>query len=416
MVTAVFFHSCEKNEDTLRPVIRFELPAENLLIKAGDTVRVKAIVNDNEVVRSIKLSLVNSSSIPETTPLYIYPDSREAILDVMYPIDNMEIPSGDYYLLITASDGYNQKNGTRPVKIAEPDIEILNYIMVKRLNSSVTRVEVAGSSFNTDTVFNIQKPYGLSDISSKYGLLYFSSKSPSKLYALNTFNYLEEWGRDAIIPYPEFIHSEMGEYLFLSSGNGSITGYDSEGGNVFQTDARDGYYPQVFHVSGDYVVASQKSRNGSNPFLVIYYVSSGFERNQIQVTEDITAISSSGEQFILFMNSGLNGVVKSLDVDELIYTELSILENINIIDAIRLNDNSFLVATVEGIFEYELYLNRFTFFSDLVPDLLEYDVLFGQLFATRDKDLISLDLSSGQQQIVHQSADPILNFHILYNR
>jgi len=415
-LTMLMFNSCKKENDSTRPVIVYELPEENVIISVGDSVRIRAVISDENVVNSVKVSIVNDASVPVTTPAYFYPGIREFVLDILYPVDNFDLTSGVYNILTTASDGPNAKNKYLPVQIRESETKIQNYILIKQLNSFTTKIEILQRDFTLDSAFIISKSYALSDVSSQFGLFYFSKNTPSRLQALNTFNFIEEWEREAATPYPQFLFSEVSDFLYISSGNGAISGYNQTGDKIFQTDPMEGYIPRVFHVSGDYIVSEQFARNGQKIFLVIYYVSSGFERNRFTITDEVAAISSSEDLFILFLNDGQDGIVKSLKADELIYTELRKLENTVFIDALKINENIFLITTNKGIFEYEVYLNRFTFFKDLVPDVLRYDDQSGLLYATNNMELIMINYYTGEESTIHESADKILNFHIVYNK
>lgn len=411
-----FLASCEKVSDGTAPVVEFYGPPANTEVLAGDTIRVIAGIGDDKMLNSVQLSLVNSQLVNLTTPSIFYPSGNTYTLDHLYPINNTNLTEGSYELLIIADDGFNRTRRFRTIRITNTDQEVNAFILVKKLNSEVSRVEVLTPSLNIDTVFNIQQRYSLSGVNSKFGLFYYAKQSPAFLTAYNTFDYKPEWDRQAGLPYSEFVYQESSEYFYISTGNGNIFGYDGEGSNVFQTDALEDYIPETFHAFDDFLIASQEMRNGPLSFIVIYYLSTGFEKNRINISEEIAGISSSGNLFYIFMNDGLNGLVKSLNPEELIYTEERRLNGVYFRQVTRIDDNTFLISTDDGIYEYNRYLNRFTEYSDIEADFTRYEPFSDRLFIVSGDDVKVLDYSAGNEIGEIGSADEVLDLHILYNK
>jgi len=407
---------CRKQDDESRPIINFVKPEVNEEFSAGDSVRVLAAVSDNRRLNSIQLSLVNDQLVNMTTPRLFYPDESDFTIDLNYPLDNPNLENGSYELLIIANDGINTTRMFRTIRVRGLEQDLENIIIVRKLNSQVSGIDVLDPSLNLDTAFSIQQRYGLSAVSSKFGLFCYSKGSPSVLTAYNTFNYDPEWVKNASLPNPEYVFALSDEYLYLSTGNGDIFGFGMEGEIVFQTAALELFVPEVFHVFDDRLVAEQVSRNGLERFLIIYYLETGIEQNRINISSDVAGISSSQGRALVFLNEGLDGVVRSLDPGEFVYTEEQRLDGINISAVTRIDERSFLVPTVEGIFEYDHYLKAFTEYSSLEVDLLRYDPFSNRIFAARGSELILIDYPSGNELDLIEQGSEILDVHLLYNK
>lgn len=407
---------CRKQDDESRPTINFVKPEVNKEFSAGDSVRVLAAVSDNKRLSSIQLSLVNDQLVNMTTPRLFYPDENDYNIDLNYPLDNPNLENGSYELLIIANDGINTTRKFRTIRVRGLEQDLENIIIVRKLNSQVSGIDVLDPSLNLDTTFSIQQRYGLSAVSSNFGLFCYSKGSPSVLTAYNTFNYDPEWVKNASLPHPEYVFAQSDEYLYVSTGNGDIFGFGMEGEIVFQTAALELFVPEVFHVFDDRLVAEQVSRNGLERFLIIYYLETGIKQNRINISSDVAGISSSQGRALVFLNEGLDGVVRSLDPDEFVYTEEQRLEGINISSVTRIDERTFLVPTVEGIFEYDHYLKAFTDYSSLEVELLRYDPFSNRIFAARGSELILIDYASGNEIDVIDQGSEILDLHILFNK
>lgn len=411
----LFSASCQKDTDKSPPEIVIYGPPVNEEVIAGDSVRVVALVTDDRALNSIQVSLVKDQGINATTPRILYPESKSFEMDLLYPVDNPGLEDGSYEILVIADDGTNRSRKYRPVMIRGLQTRVENFILVKRLNSQVSRIEILDPALLPDTIFNIQQRYLMSEVNSRFGLFYYVKESPSVLYAHNTLDYKIEWERPAGVPYPEYIHSETGDYLFLSTGNGNIFGFDGQGDNVFQTPAFDSFIPETFHVMDDYVVAEQFARNGQERFLVIYFRATGTEKNRINIQEDVIAISSSGETALIFQNDGEEGVIRTLDPTELIYTEKERYGWIKFNTITRVDGNNFLVATQERVFNYSFQFGYLEEFAVHDAGVIRYEPLSGYVFIVEGKKMFIYDYASGLQVGELESVDEIVNMHILYN-
>ncbi len=415
-VLIILASACNKQDDLSRPSVDIAEPLVNKEFSAGDSVRVLAFVSDNMKLSSIQLSLVNDQLVNLTTPRLFYPDEREFTIDLKYPLDNTTLENDSYELLIIASDGLNTTRMFRTIRVRGLEQDLENIIIVKKLNSQISGISVMDPSLSLDTAFNIQQRYGLSSVSSRFGLFFYIKASPSVITAYNTFNYDPEWVKNATVPYPEYVFARSGEYFYVSTGNGDLFGFGMEGEIVFQTTALELFVPEVFHVFDDRLVAEQVSRNGLERFLIIYYLETGIEQNRINISTDVAGISSSQGQALVFLNEGLDGVVRSLDPNKFIYTEEQRLEGINISSVTRIDDRVFLVLTDKGIFEYDHYLKVVTDYSNLEADILRYDPYSRSIFAARGSKLIILDYDSGNELDMIEQGSEILDMHLLFNK
>ena len=104
---SVVLLSCNK-KDEISPNIQITSPNEYSNHDVLDTLAVVGTISDNEQLEYVKLSLLNENNVTVASVITLFPETKEYSLNHEFIIDNILLESGDYNLLVTASDGENE--------------------------------------------------------------------------------------------------------------------------------------------------------------------------------------------------------------------------------------------------------------------------------------------------------------------
>ena len=85
-------------------------------------------------------------------------------IDLYVKVLDKSLVTGDYYILVFASDGVNAKSEFTPIQIHEVPKRITGYLVLESETSLKTRIKYLNTSFAPDTLFTISNGYSLSSV------------------------------------------------------------------------------------------------------------------------------------------------------------------------------------------------------------------------------------------------------------
>ena len=121
----IIITSCKKEVNS-DPQIVIISPTENQQFNVLDTIQVKCIVCDDNGIENIKTVLVNESLIPVLNPVNYYPqtENKNIDLEILYPLDDIHLESGKYFILVRAFDGTHFKNKYVSINLDEVPVTV----------------------------------------------------------------------------------------------------------------------------------------------------------------------------------------------------------------------------------------------------------------------------------------------------
>lgn len=115
---AVLF-SCNKPEDTQPPSLLIHAPTAGESYNALDTLFVDFEVTDDVVVQQVLVELITAAgALAHPGKAAVVCNAGERVT-LVYPLDNIHLESGQYYLRFTASDGSNNKSAFVELQLFE---------------------------------------------------------------------------------------------------------------------------------------------------------------------------------------------------------------------------------------------------------------------------------------------------------
>lgn len=417
LVTVPCIQSCQKGTDDIFPVIDIQAPPENTKYEVFDTIEVRAFISDNKIISSAGVTLVNKNKIPVTNVSFKYPGTGTYQLVSDLVLSDKYIESGDYYVQVQASDGNNVKYQYQPVRIEGIEKQVMGYIVLTSPGSLATNVHRLTSEFIPDTSFIFPHRYQFSMMNPFYEHFYMVTPSPSRIHCFGLTRLEEQWIEYASLPYPAFLDGVVNKETWLSTLNGDILAYNSSGRVVFRTPVLQGFKIPVFNVGEVFVNAEAVSNDGNVRYFTTYFKTSGLMYYSVGVMEDIIAIEPMQNKAVIFANE-INGlVINEFDPENLnSITKLYYLPDIRFDMVRRAEDGIYLCIASDRVFKYDYSQNSMSLFYDEDTDILGYDEINGLVFVNAGADLIVLDGSSGEVYRTITFAEPVLDFHVIYNK
>ena len=412
--------SCKKEVDS-DPQIVIISPTENQQFNVLDTIQVKCIVCDDNGIENIKTVLVNESLIPVLNPVNYYPqtENKNIDLEILYPVDDIHLESGKYFILVRAFDGTNFKNKYVSINLDEVPKELEKLIVLTKPDNFTTNVFSVNPVFEIEEMFVIDGDYISSDISSKYRQIYFTGNIPCKLFVFDLAENELDWWVDAYMPYPVF--SNVYYYdatVYTSSENGNITGYNNVGIVNLSTDFNTDSIPTKLLIHGDFILSDLKLRTGPQRLIATYYLVSGIKKQQIITNfKVIDFYSVDDNNIIVFAEQNNTGKIFIYNVTENYISEPVFIFNDEIISTAIINKSNFLVGTNNTILLFDLSnYSTTSVIKGITASQLEYDELNEIIFATDMNNINFFQYPSGDLIKCVNTQDTILNIHLLYNK
>ncbi len=416
----IIITSCKKEVNS-DPQIVIISPTENQQFNVLDTIQVKCIVCDDNGIENIKTVLVNESLIPVLNPVNYYPqtENKNIDLEILYPLDDIHLESGKYFILVRAFDGTNFKNKYVSINLDEVPKELEKLIVLTKPDNFTTNVFSVNPVFEIEEMFVIDGNYISSDISSKYRQIYFTGDIPCKLFVFDLEENELDWSVDASMPYPVFSNVYYNDgTVYTSSENANITGYNNVGTVNLSTEFNTDSLPTKLLIHGEFILSDLKLRTGPQRLIATYYLVSGVKKQQIITNFKVIDFYLVDENnIIVFAVQNNTGKIFIYNVTENYISEPIHIFNDEIISTAITNKSNFLVGTNNTIWLFNSSNSSTTSVVEgITASQLEYDELNEVIFATELNNINFFQYPSGNLIKCVNTQDTILNIHLLYNK
>lgn len=408
--------SCGKKEDSDNPEITFIDPVAGYVVNMPDTLDVRVEISDDRIISSVVLSLVDENKVPVIPAEYYYPNSPEFSIQASLPIIDKALESGNYQLLVTATDGINSKDKYREIQINGLPAEIMAYIVVTAQFDFKSTIIKLNPDFETDTQFVFPKGYCLSGVHSLWEQFYFVSVEPSDLFAFDPANFETEWEMETFPPRPLFTGLFPDKELVFSTANGDAGILSGSGTVILRTAPLDD--KMIKHITADdkYIYAAHVSLSGEIHQLTVYYRVSGSIRDQKMLSGEISGLVPAGNGALVFFSSAPGTGIMEYDPENLSMEQLNFLQNENLRSVEKVSDSQLFLVTDNRVIVYDPGINLFTNFTDQPYDFCRYDHLYDIIYLAKGNLVYGFHRTTGDLIEDLSFPEEVLDFQILYNK
>ena len=420
VISTLILSSCKDKEDdaTYAKVQIFE-PASGSVYSVGESIKVRASIYHDKIVSSLTISLVNDHNIAMSTPVGLIPNQQSFELDEDLLIDNPNLESGSYNIMIKVSDGTVDTRAFQAVEVNGIEPELKRLLVVTQFNSLKSNISIIDSVYNVTQILGIARPYVGSALSSKYNQFYYITPNPSRLMTYDLNDTVLDWEYSAQSPYPIFEDIYYTDDLvYLASQNGNIVGLNQAGENKFGTVTHDDRVPQKIYKHENLIISDQRTRSNYFRYFTLFYSVTGAFANQHRSDLEVVEFFSRNEhEIIAFGNELESAAVKVYEIEaNNSYIPAGTL-NGKILNAVQVNDNGVLLAMDYGVLLYNLInFEHYLVFDHDHVSAMEYDPLNNLLYMSEGNKIFVYTYPGSALFHTISMDYPVLNLHLLYNK
>lgn len=376
--------SCKKDKDVSDPLIVINAPYENQQFNVFDEMTVNAVVSDDRKLEYVMVVLEDQNFIPVLKSYTFTPENSTFELDMSYTLDDIHLPSGDYYLLVKASDGINEKSKFVRVSITAVPKKLQGIFVVESMTDKVLvqRIDTAGL---ITTVLTQPPDYAASAVSSDYGLLLLCGKYTEDLTAYDVASLQPVWRVDVINspPFPYFENMVYDDRkLFVAYHEGRWEYFDLDGFSLRSKVTDQNWIPKDFLVQDDFLITWQQEISGFNNKLVVYYLNSTEARQDYQIDLEVKKmVNQFADQYLVFGNFLGQGYVQLHDVSNGYLYDPVTLPSGSITSVERISDRDYAIALGNNVLIYDDDAGTVNpFISGVSASLVRFEPISGRLY------------------------------------
>jgi len=419
--TGGFFSACREQKDEVWPEVVIDSPPANSYYTPGDTILLKAVFSDDVTLSYVKVSLVDAYDNPVIAPVSLTPTTNPYQLNAEMVIDDASLKGGIYNLRFQACDGVNTTSKYVKVNLDELERQLLYSVVVTKEGSNQVRILRSDTSDAFHSIYLYQGDYAASDVSTAFGMLFFSGKTMTDLQAFSLTENRILWS----VPCEQsptghwFETLEFGyPWLFTSQYDGYVRGYDRYGVQQFKSQPVANNFAELISTMQDYVLASLKEYSTDNRQLAVFHVSGGklLDLQPLNFVPVGFAKAGTNKVFV-FGNEGNDGVIAIYDLNESTLAVINRVRGKNIYSVDSMSDNVFYLSAGDELFRYT-YLNNSVF--PIVPGFengkITCESLNDKLYVASGNTLFLVNAQNGSVDTSWQFNGELLDVHLVYNK
>jgi len=412
--------SCAE-KDTAPPDVQITAPAEYASFAVLDTLEVYFTVSDDREVETVTVKLVNTDLITVSAQVQQSVGRPSYSGFASLPITDRQLESGSYYVMVTASDGVNERNGFRLIRLeALPLARRAVYITDSRgagqggvgrvdsLFSSITTVAVPGQDLGRVWVNSAQDRITVAGV-----------RSPS----------IQQYRADGLVPAwsagvpsqsnaPSFHDmTGQGNDVFVSLFTRELRGYGLNGSLILNR-IYDEDRPHTLFADAQHLFVELRGTGGIQRRLQVLRRNNFSEKWIVSLPLEVAAICArNASEVFIFGNEVGQGRVLLYDTGSNGFWEPRQLPPGRVLHAVKGEGQNWFIAHENGLYHYTYspnYLNLIR--PGMVYQRLCLDRADGLLLAARGNTLDVMTGLSGNVVATLAHSDSITDLHIHYTK
>lgn len=416
---AILNNSCKKEEENILPIITVISPPENSVYTLPDIILVHAEIEDDKLIQSISVVLVDEHLKPVMDPKSYFPKSKTYSLADDYHITDLSLNTGEYYLKIKANDDQCFKNEYTPIFIEGIPKFLKQVIVVTNPGTDTIKVNGITDFETVSELFTIHGDYSASAVSSVYQMFYISGVEKINLQAYNFANLALDWEKE-VIPYwpmhnPGCLHFE--DLLYVSYDYRDIFGYNFNGVDQYNSKVGEMDAPGNIFKHNNYILCDIQKKNGTDPHISAFHDASGVEAQRLQTNFKVVDFISRNDDLVtIIANSAGYGAIWEYNITNNAITEM-VTSNTSFLSSVGVTSNIIYISTPEYIAEYKINNNTFTpvLYESNIKHIV-YEEISDLLLAANDTELLLINLPEITNQKTITFSDLIFDIQLLYSK
>ena len=357
------FSAC-REKDSIAPNVEIFEPQEGTVFFVFDTVFVSVTAVDETDLISVSARLVNESFIPIAASSNVSINISTNAGGAELIIDDKLTETGDYYVLITASDGTNEQREFRKIKIIGLPKERRAVYFSSTNGDGTDAITRVDSLFQNSTLW-IQADQDIRKIcvNSLNDRLTFIGYLSTGIQNYNIDFPSLGWSDDVFLAaqterYVDLICSEND--VFAAIYDREIRGYNLSGGLIMNQQTGS-YRPETIFTHGNYLLVEMELVGNDDHFIFVYQRQTRALLRQLDIPMDVVSICQlQNDEVLLFGNDGGDAKVLHYDIGDNAYWQPRQLPEGKLMRTVSVEGQRFAIAHENGLYAYTYspnYLN-----------------------------------------------------------
>ncbi len=416
-----YFSACKKNDD-INPVVKINNPVSGQHFIVGDTIHVSADISDDNEITSITVRLLNLSYISVGSDYTIPVSAANYTLNIQFIIDNLNLPSGNYFIAVIATDGHSETNSFVTIYLNELQKEKKGIYIMSASNSSSFNVSKLDSSNNPIPVISITGDYSGSAIYSRNHELFTLGKITGSFNAFNLDDYSLSWTKPAVsFSIPTFQNLFfLDDLVYVSYYDGNIKAFDKNGLVKYTVQQQGFFRPGVIYKNDQYFFSEIYYSGTDLTKIASFYLVTGVENLERTIDIDLKNICTLDQDRLLLFGNDLitgQGKIETYSISGNGTSLQHVIPTGSLSHVVQVDNSHYFISHSDGIYSFNYSLGSLIpFVSGFHAYSLEYDELNQELFACSGDQIHVYNSASGSFEYNIVSGDSVMDVRILYNK
>lgn len=425
LLLVLVFSACKDDIDEDPPVIVMERPTENQFLQLPDTLLVRGSISDEKALCQVSVILVDESLQPAASSHRQTIQGTSYQLAISYPVTDLQLEDGTYYLKVTAFDGTNETKSF--VKLSIGGVPKVLQSLLYLTQPSPNALNVYRWLTGTPELMNtLSGDYKASAVSSRHQFLAVVGRQTGPLNAINYPNGNINWNVPVVnAGFPNFTHLDLYEDItYLGRSSGQVEGYNFEGTQVFASITEASWTPVNFILHENVLIVQQEAVTGTDRQIAWYFSFSGnVERDEKQIDFDVVRFfSHETNEVLMFCNKNGEGQIKTLFQSTSGIAHERTLPGGEINEVVQVNASTYLIAHESAVYQYRHGVagGLVTLLSGKNAQTLVYEALNGHMYLAIGSEIESYTYTPGSGNVSASASlnagDVVTALHPIYNK
>lgn len=388
----VLASSCKREVDEEGPQVEWISPNEGQQYNVFDSIHVYFRLSDNNRLESYKVKLVDEHLTPVLPIVSQSVSGQHSEVGFEYPIDNIRLASGTYFLMVEATDGNNINRSFRTLYITEVPLALKGFFATTLPLPSSLNLYKTDTSWAPSLLHTYSSDFTDLAVSSYWQQFYISGSYFGLLRAESIDGQTPSWTQTPVVsstPYwgPMSVH---GSKLWLSvRGAAQVRQLAETGVASFYANADNNFYPVHQLEAGSRLFIEEKEISSSNRRMVVFSTAGGSLQETPMSVDAISFFEKDADNIYVIGNDAGQGHLLIYDYAANGFWEPITLPSGLVTAATQLDTNTLMIAMDNG----NLY--RFTYqpvgliswASGITTSQLRYDPAGDYIFSAEGSDV-----------------------------
>ncbi len=420
----VFIHlSCNRSSDEQVPEITILRPTTIINAATFDTLHLELKFTDNEQLTEFVVRVVNTSLVPVFPSVVQSLSGREQTVSLNYLLDDPRVASGNCYIEVQVSDGFNTVRKFTQLQFTQVPRELKGFCFVTQPQAFQTNVYRCDTLWQPQQLAQYNHDFSDMALSSWWQQVYVSGFNNGTLHSEPLNAQVSPWQITVPQGPPAAWRSlcEFDRRLWAAEyGAEKVRAFESNGVSAFNVACSAGMRPYKIARTGRYTVTAEQDASAAQLQLAVYDALAGGALQQYPLAVDVVDIvPNDSVSVFVYGNYGGQGFIYLYDCfANTIWQPYTLPAGTVLVSACKVNSNTQLLSFTNGT------TSTFTmnpvgvipWHTGALKQVIRYDAENNYVFAAEGAGIGVYNFSGAQLVRTISASSTVLDIELWYNR